>query len=60
MHPLGAAKPVTGAGAKSASDGGLAGLDRDAVSERFESPDETFGEAIWVLAGEAITAEVVV
>ena len=40
--------------------GDLAGLDRDVVAERFELADEASGEAVGVLAGEVVAAEVAV
>src|SRR5438445_11354638 len=49
-----------GAVAKSLSDGGLQGFERDVVTERFELSDEAFGEAVWVLVGVVVAAEVVV
>src|SRR5215211_552911 len=46
--------------AKSPSGGNLPGLDGDVVSERFELSDEAFGDAVGVLAGVVIGAEVAV
>ena len=42
------------------SGGNLSGLERDAVTERFELSDEAFGDAVGVLADEVVTAKVVV
>src|ERR1700674_1939297 len=46
--------------AKSPSGGGLPGLERDGVSERFELSDQAFGEPLGVLADEVVAAEVAV
>jgi hypothetical protein len=46
--------------AKSPSGGNVLGLDRDVVSERFERSDEAFGDAVGVLAGVVVAAEVAV
>jgi hypothetical protein len=39
---------------------GVQGLEGDVVSERFELSDETLGEAVGVLAGVVVAAEVAV
>jgi hypothetical protein len=46
--------------AKSLSGGDLAGLERDVVAERLELADEASGEAVGVLAGEVIAAQVAI
>ena len=56
VRTAGATSPV----AKSLSRGDLAGFERHAVPQRFELSNEPLGEAIGVLAGEVVAAEIVV
>src|SRR4051812_35909342 len=60
VSATGRAGRIANAVAKSPSGGDLPGLERHVVAERFELSDEASGEAVGVLAGEVVAAEVAV